>query len=77
MSDIFSEEYIEFRQRLVRARKDAGMTQVEVAQKIGKPQPFISKIERGERRIDALELAKLAGLYNKNIDHFIDHLTHK
>jgi transcriptional regulator with XRE-family HTH domain len=41
---------------LIEARKSAGLTQVQLAEKIGLPQPDISKIERCERRIDALEL---------------------
>ncbi len=75
MSDIYSEEYVEFRRRLIQARKDAGMTQVQVAKAIGKPQPFISKIEQGERRVDVVELAKLARLYNRPLDYFSPYST--
>jgi transcriptional regulator with XRE-family HTH domain len=35
---------------LVLARKDAGITQVELALTLGKPQSFVSKFENGERR---------------------------
>ena len=41
---------------LIEARHSAGLTQIQLADKIGLPQPDISKIERCERRIDALEL---------------------
>jgi transcriptional regulator with XRE-family HTH domain len=40
--------------RLVEARKDSGLTQVQVAAPLGKPQSYVS--ERGERRIDPIEL---------------------
>lgn len=38
------------------ARLDAGMTQVELAAALGRPQSFVSKYESGERRLDVLEL---------------------
>jgi transcriptional regulator with XRE-family HTH domain len=37
-------------------RQAAGLTQVELAKRMGKPQSFISKVERGERIIDVVEL---------------------
>jgi len=39
------------------------MTQAQVAIALEKPQSFVSKSENGERRVDALELADLASLY--------------
>jgi transcriptional regulator with XRE-family HTH domain len=41
---------------LVQARRAAGLNQVELAEKLGRPQSFVSKIEKGDRRIDVLEL---------------------
>ncbi len=41
------------------AREQAGLTQAELAKKIKKPQSYISKIERNERRIDLLEFIAL------------------
>ena len=45
---------------LVDARRSAGVTQVELASRLSKPQSFVSKIERGERRIDVLEFCAVA-----------------
>jgi len=36
-----------------------------------KPQAYISKIERGERGVDAVELAEFAKVYNKSLDYFV------
>lgn len=40
---------------LIEARTKAGVTQVELAARLGRPQPFISFVERGERRVDVIE----------------------
>jgi transcriptional regulator with XRE-family HTH domain len=42
------------------ARREAGLTQAQVAAKIGQPQSFISKSERRERRIDVVEFLDIA-----------------
>ncbi|MGS1094840.1 helix-turn-helix domain-containing protein [Aquamicrobium terrae] len=40
---------------LVQARKDAGITQVELGKRLGQRQTFVSKFELGERRLDVAE----------------------
>ena len=49
----------------------AGMTQEKVAEHLGKPQSFVSKVETGERRIDPTELEKFAKLYGKPVTFFL------
>jgi len=41
--------------KLVELRKQSGMTQSQLAKKLGKPQSFIAKYEGGERRLDVIE----------------------
>lgn len=41
---------------LEHARRNANVTQQELAQRLGKPQSFISAYENGQRRVDVLEL---------------------
>jgi transcriptional regulator with XRE-family HTH domain len=48
----YQQAYKCFLARLVEARKQAGLTQVEVAKQLGKAHSFISKCELGERRVD-------------------------
>lgn len=50
-----SEPYKLLLEMLVEARTRAGVTQVELAARLGRPQPFISFVERGERRVDVIE----------------------
>lgn len=56
---LFSEGYRAFINELVSARRAAGLTQAELAKRLAKPQSYISKIERLERRIDIVELCVL------------------
>ncbi|MFT0170964.1 helix-turn-helix domain-containing protein [Paraburkholderia mimosarum] len=46
--------------RLVAARKANGLSQAELASRLGRPQSYIAKIEIGERRIDIVEFLELA-----------------
>lgn len=46
--------------RLLRdLREQAGVTQVELGSRLGNTQTFVSKIERGERRVDVVELTEI------------------
>ena len=45
---------------LQQARAAAGLTQVEVAELLRRPQSFVSKYESGERRLDIVELLEVA-----------------
>lgn len=54
-SSAFSERYERFRHLLTAARSKAGLTQVQLAEALGRPQSFVSKYERGERRLDVIE----------------------
>lgn len=37
------------------ARKEADITQVELTARLGRPESFVPKVERAERRIDGIE----------------------
>jgi len=71
MTPAHTHEYQEMVTRLVQARKDAGLTQVQVAAQLGKPQSYVYKVERGERRIDPIELARFAAIYGRSVTHFV------
>jgi hypothetical protein len=44
----------------VATRKEAGMTQEQLAEKLGRPQSFVAKVEIGERRLDVVEFVEMA-----------------
>ena len=53
---IHSVEYTALLRLLRLKRLDAGLTQLQLARALKTSQSFIGKCERGERRIDAVEL---------------------
>ena len=52
---IYEDRYRSIIARLAKARQDAGLTQAELAEKLGLNQPEISRIEKLDRQIDLLE----------------------
>lgn len=70
MTRIYSDRYQLLLQRLGEARRKANLTQTEVAQKLNKPQSFISKIESGERKIDFTEIEDLSRIYKVPLNFF-------
>lgn len=44
---------------LVAKREAAGLTQAELAMRLGEYQSFVARIETGQRRIDVVELIEL------------------
>lgn len=55
-----SARYDRLRELLIQSRRDAGLTQAQLAAKLQKPQSFVSKYENGERRLDVVECLEVA-----------------
>ncbi|MBI1800941.1 MAG: helix-turn-helix transcriptional regulator [Chloroflexi bacterium] len=64
-------QYQKFLKQLRQARLDAGLTQLEAARLLNKPQSYISKCENGERRVDVVELKVFASIYKKPFEFFL------
>lgn len=60
MKSINSGEYQTFLECLISARKNANLTQQELASRLNKPQSFVSKYENRERRLDIVEFLQIA-----------------
>ena len=54
------QSYKRLRELLVEARKRAALTQAELSSRLHRPQSFVSKYERGERRLDVIEFGQVA-----------------
>jgi transcriptional regulator with XRE-family HTH domain len=53
---IYSDEHRQLVALLRELRREAGLTQVEVAERLGRPQSYVSKYEQGQRRVDLVDL---------------------
>lgn len=56
---VFTDSYTRLCKLLIQARKAARLRQIEVAEKLSRPQSFVSKYERGERRLDVIEFLEV------------------
>lgn len=72
MASRHPERYRALLVRLRQARKEASLSQEQVAERMKVKQKFVSKVETGERRIDPVELAEFAELYGKPVVWFLE-----
>lgn len=70
-NSLHRQHYQIFRSLIVDARLASGLTQVQIADRLGKPQSYVSKYERGERRLDFTEFVELADIIGINIPEFL------
>jgi transcriptional regulator with XRE-family HTH domain len=68
---IYSKRYGTFLKLLKKARQDAGLTQIQLARKIGETQTLVSKCERGERRVDVIELRIFCRACGTDLTRFV------
>lgn len=57
---VFSDEYQLLREALIEARRSAGVTQRDLAERLGKSHSHVARIESGQRRVDTLEFYWIA-----------------
>jgi transcriptional regulator with XRE-family HTH domain len=64
-------------QRLVRLRKEAGLSQAQMAEKLGLSQPVVSDYERGASRLHGELILKVAEILNVSADELLGKETNK
>ncbi|MDC2889204.1 helix-turn-helix transcriptional regulator [Psychrosphaera sp. 1_MG-2023] len=67
MSKIWDPKRQQLRQYLKQLRDESGLTQGKLAEKLNKPQSYVSKYESGERNLDfveTIEICEACGAYN-------------
>lgn len=69
---VYNDDYKRLVEKLKQARLDVGLSQQAVAEKLNKPQSYISKVESGERRLDVIEVKALAKIYMKKLEDFVE-----
>ncbi len=60
---------------IAKAREKAGLTQRELAAKLGRSNSFVWKIEAGERRVDVLEFLDIADALGVSPTQLMKHLV--
>jgi transcriptional regulator with XRE-family HTH domain len=73
---VFSPAYRRLREWLVDSRRARGITQAQLANLLGRPQSFISKYERGERRLDFVEVLEIAAALRVDACDLVRELQH-
>ena len=68
---IYTSEQEKLQTLLQQIRLEAGLRQVDLAERIGQTQAFVSKYESGERRLDLLELKKICGAVEISLEEFV------
>ncbi|WP_438279932.1 helix-turn-helix domain-containing protein [Pseudomonas alabamensis] len=64
---IYRTEYAALLGLLKRYRAASGLTQLQCSQALGKPQSFMSDVEKGTRRIDVIQLRDLCGIFGLSL----------
>ncbi len=59
------------------ARQDAGVTQTDLAARLGRPQSFVAKYEANERRVDLVELQEICDALNVDLLDVVKMFTGK
>ncbi len=71
---IYTREYAVVLRLLKAVREEAGVTQVELAERLGQTQSFVSKIERGDRRLDIIQIRTILGEFGITLPQFSEQL---
>lgn len=71
---VFTEEYAVFLRHLRKLRQTQGLTQVQLAERLHETQSWVSKCERGEHRLDVMELRKICLAMGVPMMEFIEKL---
>jgi transcriptional regulator with XRE-family HTH domain len=67
----FTSEYLHLKELLRNFRIEAGLTQIQLAEKLGETQSFVSKCERGERRLDLVQLRQFCLAMGVDLQVFV------
>ena len=57
---------------LRQVRLDANLTQLQLSEKIGQTQSYVSKYENGERRLDLIELESVCKATGVSLTDFVE-----
>jgi transcriptional regulator with XRE-family HTH domain len=71
---LYERSYAAFTDLLKEERRKAGLTQAMLAKKLRRPQSYVSKYERGDRRLDVIEFLEIARAIKFGPNEFLQKL---
>lgn len=74
LKSLYTTEYKTMLELLFRLRMGRGLRQSDLAEKLGVPQSYVSKIENGERRLDLIELRSICRALGSDLEEFVHEL---
>jgi len=74
---VHTQEYAILLRLLREIRESASITQVELGRRLGQTQSYVSKFERGEIRLDVIQLRAICGLLDTDLPTFIGKLEER
>jgi transcriptional regulator with XRE-family HTH domain len=58
--------------KLRTVREDLGLTQQEVAKLLNRPQSYVSRCEKGIKKLDIQDLQEFSSIFKKPLSYFLD-----
>ncbi len=74
---IYTAEYAQLLRLLRETREKANVTQTELAERLGRSQSFVTKFERGDRRLDAIQLRTICLALGTDLVSFVSELERR
>ena len=74
---IYTAEYAELLRLLRETREKAGITQTDMATRLERSQSFVTKYERGECRLDVIQLRTLCQVLGTDLSSFVAELERR
>jgi transcriptional regulator with XRE-family HTH domain len=71
---IYTREYAAVLRLLREVREQSGLTQIDLAARLGQTQSFVSKVERGDRRLDIIQLRTILRVLGVTLIDFVTNL---
>ena len=76
-ASLFTAAYAQLVAAVVAMRKEAGLTQRQVAEKLGREQNYVARVETRQRRLDLVELIQLCRACGRDPREFVSEITGK
>lgn len=68
---IYRDEYRVLLDLLKQARLKSGLTQTDCSDELGRPQSYMSNVERGSRRVDLIQLRDMCQIFGTTLIKFV------